>query len=187
MSNARDNLARPAEPRESAIAATLRWIYAGAAVLGGGCVVAILLCVTWQMVARALGVLAAGFDEFAAYALAGAAFLALPYTLKEGAHIRVTFLLGRIHNPRLRLYMEIFCLAAATLVGLYLAWTSVLFVWNSYVLNDMATTYYATPLWIPRLVMPIGIGVLLIAIVEELVNCIRGRLPDYVRLEAPEI
>jgi TRAP-type C4-dicarboxylate transport system permease small subunit len=139
------------------------------------------------MIARALGVLAPGFDDFAAYALAGAAFLALPYTLKEGAHIRVTFLLGRIRDPRLRLYLEVFCLAAAALVGLYLTWTSVLFVWNSYVLNDMATTYYATPLWIPRLVMPIGIGVFLIAIVEELVNCIRGRLPDYVRLEAPEV
>jgi hypothetical protein len=33
------------------------------------------------MIARALGVLAPGFDDFAAYALAGAAFLALPYTL----------------------------------------------------------------------------------------------------------
>jgi TRAP-type C4-dicarboxylate transport system permease small subunit len=187
MSIARDDLPGTDPPRASAIAATLRWIYAGAAILAGACVVAILVCVTWQMIARALGVLAAGFDDFAAYLLAGAAFLALPYTLKEGAHIRVTFLLGRIRNPRLRLYTEILCLGAAALVGLYLTWTSILFVWNSYVLNDMATTYYATPLWIPRLVMPIGLAVFLVALLEELVTCIRGRLPDYVRLEAPEI
>ena len=187
MSNVRGKLAQPVPPRAASIAAALRWLYAAAAVLAGSCVVAILLCVTWQMIARALGVLAPGFDDFAAYALAGAAFLALPYTLKEGAHIRVTFMLGRIYDSRLRLYFEVFCLVAAALVGMYLTWTSVLYVWNSYALNDMATTYYATPLWIPRLVMPIGLGVFLVAIVEELVNCIRGRLPDYVRLEAPEI
>ena len=92
--------------RDSASSAPLRRALdatsAAFGALGGASIVVIFLLVLWQMLGRATGLLAAGADDFAAYALAASASLALAYALKQGAHIRVTLISSKIRSPAVR-------------------------------------------------------------------------------------
>lgn len=143
--------------------------YAAAGAIGGACIGVIFLLVLWQMVGRATGLLAAGADDFAAYGLAAASSLALAYALKQGAHIRVTLISSKVRSPRSRRALEVACLAIGLAAAVVLTWSSVTFVWGSYDLNEVATTYYATPLWIPQLSLPVGFALFTLAMLDELV------------------
>lgn len=173
--------------RPSSLRAALKLVYLASAILAGVCLVLILVLVTLQIFARALGFLAPGVDDFAVYALTGCAFLALPYAFREGVHIRVNVVLKRVRNARHRYAAEVLCLGALTLLCAFLAFSSVMFVWTSYQFNDLATTYFATPLWIPRIGMAWGTSVLFIAVLEDLVEVLRGRAASYQEIDAGEI
>jgi TRAP-type C4-dicarboxylate transport system permease small subunit len=47
-------------------------------------------------------------------------------------------------------------------------------------IEEVAQGTVAFPLWIPKLAMPIGAGVLLIAILDELIRVLWGEVPAYV-------
>ena len=84
--------------------------------LSGVFLVLICVLVVAQIVARQLGTMVPAADEFAAYAMAASGFLALPYALQRGAHIRVELLL-RLLPAGGRLVVDVL----ATLVGLGIA------------------------------------------------------------------
>jgi TRAP-type C4-dicarboxylate transport system permease small subunit len=121
------------------------------------------------MLGRATGLLAAGADDFAAYALAAASTLTLAYALKQGAHIRVTLISSKVRSVPARRALEIACLAIGVAAAAVLTWSSVMFAWSSYELHEVATTYYATPLWIPQLALPAGFALLTVAMLDELI------------------
>jgi TRAP-type C4-dicarboxylate transport system permease small subunit len=122
---------------------------------------------------RLLNWFIAGTDAYAGYFMAGAGFLALAHTLKRGEHIRVTLILERLRG-RGRRALELFALAAATLLAIAFAWYSARLAWQSYDFNDISTANDATPLWLPQLTMAFGAIVLAIAFVDELVLEWRG-------------
>jgi TRAP-type C4-dicarboxylate transport system permease small subunit len=109
-----------------------------------------------------------GLDAYAGYAIAAALFLALPATLQKGEHIRVTLLLDRF-PPRLRSALEWWCLGAAAVLALYLAWYAARLVWVSYSTHDISPGADVTPLWIPQLAMALGCAGLALSFVHGLV------------------
>ncbi len=96
-----------------------------------------------------------GLDAYAGYAIAAALFFALPATLQNGDHIRVTLVLDRL-PARARNFMEWFCLSAALVLTLYIAFYAVRAVWISYITHDISPAADATPLWIPQISMAMG-------------------------------
>jgi len=152
-------------------------LYNGAAVVAALCLVGLLITVMLSIVGRQLDFHVRGTDAYAGYLMAGAGFLALAHTLKRGEHIRVTLLLGRL-GRRARHWMEVWALAAATLLAGLFAVYSVRLVLLSHELNDISTSADAAPLWIPQLPMAAGTIVLLIAFVDELVLQLLGRRTD---------
>jgi TRAP-type C4-dicarboxylate transport system permease small subunit len=114
-----------------------------------------------------------GTDAYAGYCMAAAGFLALAHTLKRGEHIRVTLIVERLGGAHRR-RLELWALAAGTLLAALFAWFSVRLCWQSYDFNDISTGNDATPLWIPQLAMAAGTVVLLVALVDELIREIRG-------------
>ncbi len=122
------------------------------------------------MLRRALDALYDG----AAYLMAAAGFLALAHTLKRGEHIRVTLLLAALRGGARRA-LEVWALAAATLLAALFAFYSVRLAWQSHQFHDISTGNDATPLWIPQLGMALGTLILLVAFVDELVLELRGR------------
>ena len=115
-----------------------------------------------------------GTDAYAGYCMAGAGFLALAHTLKHGEHIRVSLLLERA-GPAARRWLELWSLAAATVLAGLFAFYSVRLSWQSWQFNDISTANDATPLWIPQLAMAAGTVILLIAFVDEFALELAGR------------
>ncbi len=149
-------------------------LYDGAAWLAALFMVALLLAVLASVVGRQLHFNIPGTDAYAGYMMAGAGFLALAHTLKRGEHIRVTLLL-QVLSPRARRGLEVWSLAAATVLASLIAFYSLRLVWQSHTFNDISTGNDATPLWLPQLSMAIGTTILAIAFLDELVLELRGR------------
>jgi len=149
-------------------------LYTGAAAMAALFMVGLLIMVLLSIVSREVGFHVKGTDAYAGYLMAGSGFLALAHTLKKGEHIRVTLLLNALKGGARR-GMEIWALAAATLLSLLFAFYSVRLAWQSHVFHDISTSNDATPLWIPQLGMAIGTVILAIAFIDELVLELRGQ------------
>ena len=163
-----------APPPRGPIGRSLDGLYDAAAALGAVAMVLLLAMVLLSIVSRQVGFNVPGIDAYAGYLMAAAGFLALAHTLKRGEHIRVTLLLGALHGGKRRT-LEIWALAAATLLAALFAFYSCKLAWQSHAFNDVSTSNDATPLWLPQISMALGAVVLAIAFIDELVLEIHGR------------
>jgi TRAP-type C4-dicarboxylate transport system permease small subunit len=157
----------------------LNGLYDGAAALAALFMVSLLVMVLLGVVSRVLHFHVPGTDAYAGYLMAAAGFLALAHTLKRGEHIRVTLLLSALQG-RTRHAVEVWALAAASLLAGVSAYYACRLAWQSRLFNDISTGNDATPLWIPQLSMAAGTVILTIAFVDELVLELRGRRADIV-------
>ncbi len=149
-------------------------LYGSAAALAALFMVALLGMVLLSILSRQFHFLVPGIDAYAGYLMAASGFLALAHTLKRGEHIRVTLVLNALKGPA-RKGLEVWALAAASVLALLFAYYSSKLAWQSYEFNDVSTGNDATPLWIPQLSMALGTIVLAIAFLDELVLELRGR------------
>ena len=105
------------------------------------------------------------YADFSGFMLAAATFLAMPYTFRSGGHIRVSLVTARL-APRARFVAEIFALGAgAVLVG-YACVYIVALIHESWHFGDVSSGIVPVPLWLPQSVMGLGMGLLLVAIVD---------------------
>ena len=149
-------------------------LYDGAAWLAALCMIGLLGMVLLSIVSRQLHFHVPGTDAYAGYLMAAAGFLALAHTLKKGEHIRVTLVINALKGGARRA-LEVWSLAAATLLAVLSAFYACRLSWQSHQFHDISTGNDATPLWIPQLSMAVGSVVLAIAFVDELVLELRGR------------
>jgi TRAP-type C4-dicarboxylate transport system permease small subunit len=156
-------------------------LFDAAAYVAAFFMVGTLVMVLVAIVGRMLNVFVPGTDAYAGYCMAASGFLALAHTLKRGEHIRVTLVLEHV-PARARRALELWSLAAATVLALAFAWYSIRLTFQSWQFNDISTGNDATPLWIPQIAMAFGTIVLAIAFVDELVREWRGLR----RMRAPE-
>ncbi len=125
---------------------------------------------------RPIGLVVPSYAEFAGFFLAAASFLALPYALRTGAHIRVTSVLDRL-GARARLAAEVWCSAAGAILSAYFTWYSVLLVFESLRYGDVSPGMLPVPLWIPQAAMSVGLVILTIAFVDRGVSLLAGVWP----------
>jgi len=124
------------------------------------------------------GFLVASLAEIAGYLLTAASFLALAATLKRGAHIRVTILLGSVPE-RARYFFEIWALAAGAVFIAYVCFHLVVLAADSFRFNEVSYGIVPVPLWIPQAVMAVGAGALLVALVDEFAITRRRGRPSF--------
>ncbi len=137
---------------------------------------AIALINAAQIISRLVGQQIPAADDFAAWTMAASAFLALPYALRRGDHIRVTLLLQFLPKAAERA-MELLATAVGLGVASWAAYNAVIFVWGSYSYNEVAQGMLRVPLWIPQLAMPIGLVLLAVMLLDRLIRCLQGREP----------
>jgi len=162
---------------------TLDSLYKAAAFAAALFMIGTLVSVLAGIVDRYVPLGIRGTDMYAGYCMAAAGFLALAHTLKNGEHIRVTLILQKLHGVA-RHRLELWALAAATVLAALFAAYSVRLVYHSWQYNDISTGNDATPLWIPQLAMALGTIVLFIAFVDELVLEWHGRRVEKTSEEA---
>jgi TRAP-type C4-dicarboxylate transport system permease small subunit len=162
-----------------ALRRALDGLYATGAVLAALCLFGIFAVMIAQMVLRELGAIIPGSDDFTAYLCVATTFFALAATFKRGELIRVNMALERLApGPRRAAELLVLTLAAG-MVGTILFWTiqDVLF---SHEIEEVAQGTVPFLLWIPKLAMPAGAGLLLLAILDEFVAVLGGAKPAYV-------
>ncbi len=115
-----------------------------------------------------------GLDAYAGYAIAAALFFALPSTLQNGEHIRVTLVLDRL-PARWRNSMEWFCLMTGLVLTVFMAWYAARAVWISYVTHDVSPAADASPLWIPQISMAMGCIGFALAFAHGIIARLQGR------------
>ncbi|WP_439518364.1 TRAP transporter small permease [Hydrogenophaga sp.] len=115
-----------------------------------------------------------GLDAYAGYAIACSLFLALPSTLRQGEHIRVTLVLDRLPATA-RAVLEWTCLLLGLAIALALAWYAVRLAWVSWTTHDVSSGADATPLWIPQIGMVLGCAGFALAFAQALLMRWNGR------------
>ncbi len=140
-------------------------LYLAGGVLAAISLVGILVVIVLQMAARWSGVIFPGSAAYAGYCMAASSFLALAYALNNGAHIRVTLILGTLGSARR--WGETWCFGIGTLIATYFAWYAVKAVYWSHKLKDVSQDQDATPLWIPQAWMAAGAILFAIALADH--------------------
>ena len=158
--------------------------------LSGGCLMAIALLVLAQILGRILdnslklvGMKPAGFvilslSEICGYLLAAASFLALAGTLKAGAHIRVTMVLGALPEDRRR-WLEILAFAAATAFSLFMTWFVCGLAYDSWRNNEISPGLIPIRLVWPQAGMALGLIAMSVALIDELMSVIASGRPTF--------
>lgn len=126
----------------------------------------------------AIGLTIPSYADFTGFFLAAASFLALAYSLREGAHIRVTLITGRL-PARVNRIVELFAVTAALITTLFIGWYTISLALESYEYNDKSAGMIAVPLWIPQSSLCVGTLVLAIALADDLVALLRGQQPSW--------
>lgn len=157
-------------------------LYVASAGFASLCLFGIFAMMVSQAGLRGFGIQLVGADDLTAYLCVAAAFFALAHTFRRGELIRVSVLLGML-KPGARRAMEGVALLLAAIVVGYMVWYTFADVLFSYEIDDVAQGTIAFKLWVPKLAMPIGAGVLLISILDEAVRVLRDEKPNYM-LEA---
>lgn len=165
-------------------------VYAGALLASAAALVTIAVLVFAQIAGRILdrvllatGGQALGFQvpslaEIGGFLFVGAAFLALPATLKGAGHVRVT-MLAQALPPAAARAVTVVVLATGLALALFAAWHSGVQVQDSWVFNSVSFGMVRVPLWLPQGVMTLGLLLLALALADELVIALTGGTPAF--------
>lgn len=154
-------------------------LYTLSAGLAALSLLSIFLVMMAQVGLRELHIQLPGADDISAYLCVATTFFALAATFKRGELIRVGMLIDRL-GPRARLVQEALVLALAAAVLGYVVWWTALDVMFSREIEEVAQGTVPFPIWLPKLAVPLGAGLLLVAILDELAGVLGGRRPAYV-------
>ncbi len=149
-------------------------LYTASGVLAALALVAMLVLIVLQMMARWTGEVFPGAPDYAGYAMAAGSFLAFASALQHGSHIRVSMLLNAL-PPRLRRWLDIWCYAIGALIMWYFVFYAQRFVYWSYRFNDISQGQDRTPLWIPQSAMLLGAIILAIALSDHCIQRLRAK------------
>jgi len=158
-------------------------LYVAGAGLAAFCLLSIFLVMGAQVALREAGRQMPGADDLTAYLCVAMTFFALAATFRRGEMVRVGLALERLPPGARRIAEAATLSLAAALVG-YIVWWTLQDALFSLEIEEVAQGTVPFPLFWPKLAMPLGAGLLLVAILDELVAVANGRTPEYVRAAA---
>jgi TRAP-type C4-dicarboxylate transport system permease small subunit len=112
-------------------------------------------------------------DEISSYLLVAATFLGIGISLREGALFRVDFLYARFGARLKNLCGFLFSLLSLAFM-LLLEYQILRFLVSSIERGITAPTLLATPLYLPQLVMPLGVGIVILVLFSEIWRTFRA-------------
>lgn len=149
-------------------------IYAAAGAAAAVFLASIAALISAQIAARLIGMHVPASDDIAGWLMAASVFLALPYALNKGDHIRVTLLTGKLPPVWQRAFEIATAIGGVGLTG-FMAYNATAFVYKSYALGDVAMGELAIPMWIPQIPLAVGFVILFVAFIDMLVRVLAGR------------
>jgi TRAP-type C4-dicarboxylate transport system permease small subunit len=153
-------------------------LYALSGALAALFLLAIGILVIGQVAGRLFGFMIPSADDFARLSMGASSFLALAYTMRRGAHIRVNLLIDRLPPGPARA-AEIFCLLCGVLLLGFFSYYCIDSVRDGILFPDYTIGLIPIPKWIPQVGMAIGVILLFVSFVDDLVCTLRGGTPSY--------
>ncbi|MBY5967294.1 TRAP transporter small permease [Halomonas denitrificans] len=132
-----------------------------------------------------LGLEITGVSELASFLLVGATFLGMAYTFTHHAHIRMSLVIQRL-PAAVRAFTELACLLIASALNALLCVSLWQLMQESLEYDDVSSGLLAIPLWIPQLVLLIGMVMMSLALAEALIDTARQALQAPQRFQAPD-
>lgn len=154
--------------------------------LSGFFIVLIMLIILAQIIGRMAGFIVPSAEDFSGYALAASTFFGLAYTFHEGGHIRVNLAIQRLPEAWQR-PLETVVLTVAFLLLCFASYYCTYMVWESYDFEEVTHGYIPIPLWIPQVPVALGMIAFNLAVLDSLIENIRGITPHYKLLEGEEV
>lgn len=148
----------------------IRW--AGA--LSVLCLCGMVLVLAATLVLRPFGILVPSSEIIATFLMVGMALFGFVYAYAERVHIRVDTLHRRIPAVPRR-WIEIISHFGAAALCAFITYHSAGIVWLAYRFNDLSDGLIAIPMWIPLGAMPVGFGLLTLALLRDAVRLLRGQ------------
>jgi TRAP-type transport system small permease protein len=112
-------------------------------------------------------------SDYSGYFLVALVVLGLGFTLREDGHIRIRLIRARIPESLGKWLDVSIALAAMVMTGFALR-VSLSMALASQRLDMRADTIAQTPLWIPQIVIPVGLALLLIQLLAFIIRRIRS-------------
>lgn len=106
-------------------------------------------------------------DEFSGYFLMASVFMGIGYCMRVHALLRVTIVYDRM-SPMVRSVLQIIFDVMSLGFVLILAYQLFRVVGNSYRDGTLSISQAEIPVWIPQTIMPIGISILILALIVEI-------------------
>ena len=130
---------------------------------------AMVLLITVDVIGRATGNATMVADEMSRYMLVGIIFLGLAHTQRAGRHIEVNLVTKLFSQKR----QEQLALVALIIGTTFVWWFFIATIQNvvrSYVGHVTSLSYIDVPMWIPHLLVPLGVGMFAIVMLIELIK-----------------
>jgi TRAP-type C4-dicarboxylate transport system permease small subunit len=124
--------------------------------------------------------------EISGFCMAASTFLGLAYTFNAGAHIRVNLLVEKF-APENRRRIEIWCCAIGGAAFVFFSFKAWEMAYESLLFGDTSPGLMAVPFWIPQIGMALGATIMAIGLIDELMQTLRGKIPDFADAEAQAI
>lgn len=111
-------------------------------------------------------------EELAGYLVVGLTLFGASLSLRNNSLFQVGFVLHALPSGAQRLLNLLFMLLSLGVCGV-LIWQTCKLVMSSYARGNVAPTTLMTPLWIPQLLVPLGLLMIALFIVEKLIVTLR--------------
>jgi len=111
-------------------------------------------------------------DEYSGYLMAAIVFLGLGYTLRAGMHININLLPDALPRKAAR-RLDIVTSIVSLLYVLWFLAVACLFVLDSYLVKVTHTNVTRTPMYIPQMLLPIGLVFMAMQMVVEIIKKVR--------------
>jgi C4-dicarboxylate transporter DctQ subunit len=158
--------------REGSRSSILDRVSSGAAFMAGLGVLAITAMVTFDVLMRYfLDQPQLFVDELASFILVGIIFLGTAQTFQKGGHIQIDLLTNRL-RPKVRRIFRILTLAMGIFFLIIVTWETVASSIIAYE-QERVSAVMIYPLWIPMLLIPIGLVIMMLVMGVSLIHQFR--------------
>jgi TRAP-type C4-dicarboxylate transport system permease small subunit len=112
-------------------------------------------------------------DEFGGYAYAAVSLVALAYTMRQGRHIRVQFVVSRL-PATVSNWLRVITLTLALVYACVATQASYTFIVQAFQRNIRSASWLMTPWAWPQMIFPIGFSLLCLILLVEIAQAIRN-------------
>lgn len=115
-------------------------------------------------------------DEYSAYFFVGCTFFGFSHSFRKGHFLRVSLLTAKLPSKAQAALHSCAAFLAFTL-AIVVTYEVAMLTWVSIQFQSVSIQPSATPLWIPQVIMPVGMGALSLLFLNEAVQTLNLLLP----------